>query len=213
MHKIWHNKYCHITHSWTQYTFHNLRDFHRTSEDYDQEQHRTTDTFDAAKISWVDMIISPFWPKNLVAHTMLTFYFSDDKKITLSVEAQLDQGNEYNFWKATFRGYYNLFIWWTEEDHLGLRKMRKEHPIRYPLHLDNGNVEKLFIALIKHTNIVHAKHERYALLRNNCTSALRDTARKFFPLPRWHRTVMFAPWLPYFLKKKWAVKLTEKVRY
>lgn len=133
---------------------------------------------------------------------MLTFYFSDNKSVTLSVEAQLEQGKEYNFRKATFRGYYNLYIRGTEKDHLGLRKLRHEHPIRYPLHLDKVRLKEMFKAFIHHTNIVHEKHERYALLWNNCTSALWDTARKFFPLPRRHRTVMFAPWLPHFLKKK-----------
>gem|GEM_PF-3670228 len=37
------------------------------------------------------MIVSPFGPRNVIAHTMLTFYFSDSKSVSLSVEAQLDQ--------------------------------------------------------------------------------------------------------------------------
>ncbi len=70
------------------------------------------------------MIIAPFSWRNVLAHTMLTFHFSDKKKVTLSVEAQLNQGNEYNFWKATFLGYYNLYIWGSEQDHVGLRHVR-----------------------------------------------------------------------------------------
>lgn len=62
MHKIGDNKYCTITHTDTQYTFHNLRDFQRTHEDYQQEQHWITDTFDVSKIERVDLIISPFGP-------------------------------------------------------------------------------------------------------------------------------------------------------
>jgi len=213
MHKIGHNKYCHVTHEWTQYTFHNLRDFSWKHLDYTQEEHRITDTFDVSTLKGIDMIVSPFGPRNVIAHTMLTFYFSDSKSVSLSVEAQLDQWNDYNFWKATFRGYYNLYIRGTEKDHLWLRKLRKEHPIRYPLHLDNKSLQKLFVALVHNTNEAHTKHERYALLSNNCTSALWNTARKFFPLPRRHRTLLFAPWLPHFLKKKWALKLTEKTMY
>lgn len=213
MHKIWHNKYCHVTHKWTQYTFHNLRDFQRTHEDYNQVEHWTTDTFDVRDLRSMDMIVSPFWPKNVVAHTMLTFYFGEKKSLTLSVEAQLEQGKEYNFWKASFLGYHNLYIRGTEKDHLWLRKMRKEHPIRYPLHVDKLNIQKLFINLVHNTNTGHLKHERYALLWNNCTSALWNSARHYFPLPRWHWTLLFAPWLPHFLKKKWALKLTERKRY
>ncbi|MBP6911537.1 DUF4105 domain-containing protein [Patescibacteria group bacterium] len=113
-----------MTHEGTQYTFHHLREFSWTREDYTQEQHRTTDTFDVSKLVSVDMIIAPFSWRNVLAHTMLTFHFSDKKKVTLSVEAQLNQGNEYNFWKATFLGYYNLYIWGSEQDHVGLRHVR-----------------------------------------------------------------------------------------
>lgn len=102
MHKIGQNKYCHVTHEGTQYTFHNLRDFSRTKEDYSQEQNWITDTFDANKITHVDMLIVPFGMHKLLAHTMLVFHFSNKKQIALSVEAQLDQGNEYKFLKATF---------------------------------------------------------------------------------------------------------------
>lgn len=213
MHKIGHNKYCQVTHEGTLYTFHNLRDFRWTREDYTQEQHWVTDTFDVSALKSVDMIIAPFSWRHVLAHTMLTFHFTDKKQVTLSVEAQLEQGKEYGFWKATFLGYHNLYIWGTESDHVGLRHVRGESPFCYPLHLPKDRLENLFKQLVHKTNDSHAKHERYALLRNNCTSALWDSARHFFPLPRWHRTLLFAPRLPYFLKKKWALKLTERKKY
>lgn len=148
------------------------------------------------------MILVPFAWHNLVAHTILTFHFSDGKKVSLSVEAQLKEGRTYSFRKATFLGYRNLYIRATEADHLGLRRLRKDHPVRYPLHLPQSRLQGLFKELVEKTNEVAHTHERYALLRNNCTSALRDVARHYFPLPRRHRTLIFAPRLPYFLKKK-----------
>lgn len=213
MYKTWHNKCCYVTYEWNKYTFHNLRDFSRTDDESKQEEFWTIDTFHSKKIIGMDMIITPFSRHDVVAHTMLTFHFSDGKHITLSVEAQLKENESYEFRKAMFLWYHNLYIRWTESDHLGLRHLRGEHPIRYPLHLNNSKLEKLFVALVHKTNKVYTKQERYALLWNNCTSTLRNEARHFFPLPHWHRTLFFAPWLPFFLKKKWALKLTEKTIY
>lgn len=210
MHKIGQNKYCHITHEWTQYTFHHLRDFSWTKEDYSQEEHWITDTYDVSKITSIEMIIIPFGMHKLLAHTMLIFHFSDKRELGISVEAQLEQGKEYGMMKAIFLWYYNLYIWGTAKDLLWLRKIRKEKAYGYPLHLDTDKIQKLFVALTHKTNDAHKKHERYALLWNNCTSGLWNVARRFFSLPSRHWTLFLVPRIPYFLKKKWALKLTER---
>ena len=214
MHKIGHNKYCHITHSWTQYTFHNLRDFHRTRDDQEQEEHWTIDTFDINKLVGVDIDIVVFSRRGIVAHTMLHFHFSDEKEVVLSIEGQLNEGKQYSFFTAMWGWYRNLFIRWTPQDLYGIRHLRKE-PIRsYPLHLSQEVLVNLFKDCVYTTNRAYETPEKYTLINNNCTSALRKIARRHLTqLPRRHRSLLFAPWLPYFLKKKWALKLTEKKRY
>lgn len=110
MHKIGHNKYCHITHNGTQYTFHNLRDFRRTRDDQEQEEHRTIDTFDSDKLIGANIDIVVFSRHGMVAHTMLHFHFTDKKELVLSIEGQLNKGKQYDFFTALRGGYRNLFI-------------------------------------------------------------------------------------------------------
>lgn len=104
------HRHCHITHTGSLYTFENFRDFLRTSEDIDQLQTRTTETVDINKLIGLDMYICPFALRNMVGHTIISFSFSDGKKICLSVEAQIKLHKQYSIVHGLFFGYRSRFI-------------------------------------------------------------------------------------------------------
>ena len=168
--KSGYQKYSHITKQGSYYTFHNFRDFRRTSEGSDQKQNRREETIDLEKLTSLDMYICPFMFYNLIGHTILTFGFSDGKRVCLTVESELKIDEEYHIFKGIYPGYRIRYIRGTEKDFLNLRIFRHEQPYQYPVHLDTSNIKNLFIDMVRETNKAESKPEQYNLIFNNCTS-------------------------------------------
>ena len=156
------------------------------------------------------MYISPFALHNLIGHTILSFGFSNGKKICLTVESELKLHEEYNIFKGFFPGYRMRYIRGSETDILNLRIFRKEHLHGYPLHLNTSTIQKLFLDLVKKTNQAETQYIQYNILFNNCTSALRNTAKKHLSIPKRHYSLLFNAFLPKFLHKFGVVKVNEK---
>ncbi|HMT27536.1 MAG TPA: DUF4105 domain-containing protein [Candidatus Absconditabacterales bacterium] len=208
--RIGHNKISHIVQQGNQVQIENLRDFSWTVEDYGQKENWITEKYDSSLLQSVSLFVCPFGPFQLVAHTFLSFHFSDGKSLCVSVEIQAQQGESYNYFKAFLNGYRSIVIWGTERDIIGLRtNIRNEPVIRYPLHIRHSSIKKLFKNLIKNTNLVNENDTRYLVVRNNCTTAIWNIAREIFPLPRRHRSLFFSAYLPNYLGKLGIINLSE----
>ena len=194
-------QHCHISHKGDEYTFHNFRDFSRTREDSKQKQNWREEIVQLKKMVSLDMYISPFMLHDLIGHTAVTFGFSDGRRLCLSVEAELEENEEYNLLKGFLPGYRIRYIRGTEKDIMNLRIFRHEKVIRYPVHLSKEHITQFFLDLIEETNKAENKTEKYQLLFNNCTSGLRNTARKHFAIKRWHYGLVLNAFLPKFLHK------------
>jgi hypothetical protein len=201
---------CWISHKGNLYTFHNFRDFTRTSEGNDQKQNWIQETVDLKKLVWLDMFICPFMFKNRIAHTIVRFNFSDGKHTCLSVESQLNIWEEYNFLKQIIHGYRIRYLRWTDRDMLNLRTFRHEKAYEYPVHLNSTAIKNLFIDLIQETNSVESKRQKYNLFKNNCTTWLRKVARHHLQIPKWNYSLLFGWYLPKFLHDLGVIKLWEK---
>ncbi|HMT01585.1 MAG TPA: DUF4105 domain-containing protein, partial [Candidatus Absconditabacterales bacterium] len=119
--RIGHNKISHIVQQGNQVQIENLRDFSWTVEDYGQKENWITEKYDSSLLQSVSLFVCPFGPFQLVAHTFLSFHFSDGKSLCVSVEIQAQQGESYNYFKAFLNGYRSIVIWGTERDIIGLR--------------------------------------------------------------------------------------------
>jgi len=206
-------KFCQISQEWDFLKFHNLRDFRWTSEWIDQKQNRIEKIFELNKIKSLDLYISPFAFHNWIWHTILGFNFSDDKKIYLSVEWQLDIGEKYSFWKAIWPWYRIRYIRWTEKDIIWLRaEFWKEKIYKYPLHISIDMIKSLFLWFVWKTNESKNHTEHYGLIANNCTSSLWITAKQHLNMKKWHWGLVFNKFLPKFLNKLDILNLNEKER-
>lgn len=206
-----HQKFSRATQKWNTYTFHNLRDFSRTSEDNNQKQNWIRKDISINKINSLTMYINPFALNNMVGHTILCFGFSDWKEICLSVEWEQKIGKNYSFLRAFFFGYRVKYVRWTKKDTLNLRtKLRKDPIFGYPIHINNNQIKILLKDLIQETNASKNTYKKYTVFNNNCTSAVRNIARKHFPIPKRHYSLLLASFLPKFLEKLGVLDRKEK---
>lgn len=94
-----------------QYIFSHIRDFTRISEDEKQPQKWIDDVYDPRKIEKAYYLTESFGPWNLIAHTMISFHFTDGRELCISVEAPLRIGEEYSLLKAILGHYDIMYIW------------------------------------------------------------------------------------------------------
>ena len=132
-----------------------------------------------------DLYLDRFGRRNLAGHIILEFSFYSGEKLALSVEARLADGEEYSFWKAALLQYCVVAIWGTSEDILGLRKVRKNTLIHYPLRIKKQHLQLFFEKVLAKTEYVNARKVRYNLLLNNCTSLLWRVVSEAFGLDFW----------------------------
>ena len=193
------------------YTFKNIRDFSWSSEWQDQKQHWITETFHIDDIKKVYFLYAPFGPKNMIAHSMVSFHFADWRDICLSVEAPLYQWENYSLLKALFGSYDIMYIWGTQHDHVSLRtELRNESVQKYLLDISQKHAIELFVALIETTQKVVNKKTPYNLIWNNCMTSIWQIASTRFNLPRWNIALLFARFTPNFLHKLDLVNVKGK---
>jgi hypothetical protein len=118
------------------------------------------------------LYLDRFGWRNLAGHIILEFRFTSKEKLALSVEARLSDGEEYSFWKGLLLQYPIVAIWGTSEDILGLRKVRKDTLVHYPLRIQKRDLQLFFEKVLRATDYLNTHVVRYNLLLNNCTSLL-----------------------------------------
>lgn len=153
---------------------------YRNTDDFDVEYYQGK--YDLQKLEKVYLLTDPF--SKLAAHTMLSFEFSDGKKVALSVEIRREVGEVFDNIKGLFRGYELYFVWADEKDVIKLRtNHRNDNVYMYELDMAKENVQKLFIEAIKRTNKLKADPEFYNLIVNNCTTNIAKMLQIVYDKP------------------------------
>jgi hypothetical protein len=198
-------------------TIENVRDFtHRGRNDYDERWE--TRSYDIRELTGVDMAICPFlWGRGGLAHTFLTFGFSNGEHIAISVEARLEKGENYNFLLGLFRTYELIYIVGDERDILGLRTNGRGDPLYlYPLRVEPPLAQAIFVMMLTRANRLERRPEFYNTVTNCCASNMvRHIAQAFqgdYPIdPR----VLLPGYLDNFAAERGALRIDgplEEVR-
>ena len=82
-------------------TVHNIRNFKYTTEE-SYESSYYDEVYDLDKLSGIDFIATHWMGPN-VAHTFLSFSFSDDKHLAISIEARKEIGESYSMIRGFFK--------------------------------------------------------------------------------------------------------------
>ncbi len=156
-----------------QVVIHNIRNCdYRTETDYDV--HYYEKAFDTGQLRTVDLLLVT-WGSPDIAHTMVSFGFTNGTYVCFSIETRKEQGEEYSALKGFFRQFELTYVIADEQDLVRLRtNYRKgEEVCLYRLQATPEQARKLFFDYLHRANELREHAEWYNALTDNCTTAIR----------------------------------------
>jgi len=153
-------------------TVHNIRNFdYRSETDYTPAYYDKT--FDLEKLRSVD-ILSSYWMGPAIAHAFVSFGFSGDDYLTVSIEVRKPRGEAYSTLKGLFRQYELVYVVADERDAIRLRTNYRRDPPEdvyiYRANASSWDVRRLFKEYMERINALRTQPEFYNTLTTNCTT-------------------------------------------
>jgi hypothetical protein len=152
-------------------TLRNVRSFaYRSATDYTENW--TDRTVDLSQLEALDLI-AVYWMGDAIAHTMLSFVFTDTEPVTISIETRKEQGEDYSTLAGFFRRYELYYVVGDERDLIGLRTTYRQPPedvYLYRVHAPQENIRRLFLEYLAKINQLHEQPEFYNTATTNCTT-------------------------------------------
>ncbi len=130
-----------------------------------------TRRFDLDRLNTVEFVVVHFAGWQGMAHTFLTFGFSDGRHVAISVEARRERDETYSPLKGLYRNFEILYVVGDESDLVGLRVDVQRHPVRlYRIRAEGQQIRDLFVSMLQRANRLAVNPEFYNTLTNTCTS-------------------------------------------
>ena len=181
-------------------TLTNIRNFDWQTEE-DATEHWDTRTIDLSKLSGVD-VTNSYWMGPLIAHTLVSFRFEDDRPLAFSFEIRKEDGESFSALAGFFRRYELSLIAAEERDIIYTRSnARGEQVYLFPIsNLQQHEVRSLFESYLTAADDLNAKPAWYNTLISNCTNIIFYMARIVSGdrLP-WDYRIWVSGWLPNYL--------------
>jgi len=159
--------------SGNQVVIHNIRncDYH-TETNFTVQHYDRTFNLDALRT--VDLYLVT-WGSPDIAHTMISFGFTNGEYVCFSIETRKEKGEDYSAVKGLFRQFELTYIIADERDVVRLRtNYRKgEEACLYRLQMTPEQGRKLFLDYLRRANALHEHAAWYNALTDNCTIAIR----------------------------------------
>ncbi len=163
-------------------TLHNVRNtrYPETGEPYDAVWE--TRQYDLRKVKRLWFLIASFSRFEVVAHTFLSFEFSDGQFVALSVEARPERGRDYNLVEGTLRHFELSYVFGDERDLILRRTLYQDTEVYlYPLVTPPEEVRSLLVRMVERANDIRDHARFYNSVTENCTSVLREHANEVRP--------------------------------
>ena len=181
-------------------TLTNVRNFDWHTED-DATARWETRTIDMSKLSGVD-VANSYWMGPLIAHTLVSFRFEEDRPLAFSFEIRKEKGESFSALAGFFRRYELSLIAAEERDIIYTRtNVRGEQVYLLPIsHLQQHEVQELFESYLTAADDLNAQPAWYNTLTSNCTNIIFYMARVISGdrLP-WDYRIWVSGWLPNYL--------------
>ena len=182
-------------------TLTNVRNFDWYSGDKEATERWETRTIDMSKLSGVD-IVNSYWMGPLIAHTLVSFRFEDDRPLSLSLEIRKEEDEKFSALAGFFRRFELSLIASEERDIIYTRSnARGEQVYLFPVsHLHQSEVKALFESYLEVADDLNDKPAWYNTLTSNCTNIIFYMARIISDdrLP-WDYRIWVSGWLPNYL--------------
>lgn len=152
-------------------TIENIRDFrYRTEDDFDEAW--VTRSYDLAKLEKLEVFFC-YWGPTDIAHTMMSFGFSDGEQLALSVEVRKEADETYSPIASFFKKFELIYIFGDERDLVALRSnYRNEDVYLFPSPLPPEKVRLLLLDILARTNSLADEPKFYGTIEDNCTTSL-----------------------------------------
>lgn len=161
-------------------TIHNVRDFtYRSETDFTESWE--TRSYDLSKLNGLDMYFS-HWGAPAIAHTIMSWDFSDGQHIAISIETRKIIGQQYSAVAGFFRQYPIYYVAADERDVVGLRtNFRGENVWLYRLNVPAENARLLLLDYLQSMNELVDRPEWYNAFSDNCTTSIQRHVRHLNP--------------------------------
>jgi hypothetical protein len=167
----------------------NFRSF-SYSKSGDQIPHFEERVFDLTELQSIDYFLS-HWAGPWMAHTLVSFGFSDGKFLCVSVEARRQRWQTYSPLRGLFRCYELMFVFGDERDIVRLRtNVRREQVYMYRLRMPPENVRRLLLDYVTRLGRLAEKPEWYNSIFSNCTTNLFYNRRAKVPACLRHKILL-----------------------
>ena len=131
------------------------------------------ETYDLEKLETLYYIIEPFSDYDWPAHTMLSFWFSDWKYVTISAEIRKEKWESFSPLMWILNQYEMVYIVWDENDLVKLRANYRKDVVRmYPIKTDKEKIVQLFQTALHRADKLTKEPEFYNTLWNTCTTSI-----------------------------------------
>jgi len=191
-------------------TVHNVRNFEwRSRTDYDPRWE--TRTYDLSKLQSVDMALS-YWGRPAIAHTMVSFGFSDGQYVIFSVEIRRKQGDKFSEIGGFFRQYELAVLASTEQDSLRVRtNVRGEEGYLYRIQMPPDAARALFLSYLDTANQLRDHPRFYNTVTANCTTIIYQLAKQIVPGLPLDRRLLLSGYLPEYMYELDALSGADSV--
>lgn len=153
-------------------TLHNVRNFDYRSET-DFTERWETRTYDLAKLARLDLFMS-YWGSPAIAHTIMSWAFSDGQHLAVSIETRKEEGETYSPVAGFFKQFELYYVVADERDVVRLRtNYRGEEVHLYPLRTPLERARKVLLDYVARMNALVSRPVWYDAATQNCTTTIR----------------------------------------
>lgn len=152
----------------------NVRNFsYENTTSYNESWINVTLNLSQMKSAW--FMVERFDAFDGLAHTLVSFEFSDGQYIAVSAEIRKEKGESYSPTKGLLRQYELMYVIATEEDVIKLRTNYRKDPVwLYPIKTTPEKAQQVFTNMLLRANGLAEKPEFYNTLTNTCTTNIRE---------------------------------------
>ncbi|WP_445116596.1 Lnb N-terminal periplasmic domain-containing protein [Acinetobacter sp. WZC-1] len=180
-------------------TLHNIRNFTWYSEDQ-SDPHWDSRTYNLNHIRGINIITS-YWMGPQIAHTLVSFDFTDQRPLVFSIEVRKEKTEGFSAIGGFFRQFELSLIAADEKDIIYTRSnVRGEQVYFFPINMPKAEMQALFLEYLKKSDELRAQPRWYNTLTSNCTTLVFDMIQAIDPhkLPRDYR-LLASGYLPNYL--------------
>jgi hypothetical protein len=185
----------------------NVRNFDWRSPTDAVERWETRE-YDLSRLESLDFVLT-WWASPAIAHTMLSFGFSDGEHIVFSLGIRPEDGEAYSSTAGFFKKYELILTGADERDAIRLRTSVQtgNRVVLYRYSGDRAMIEDLFREYLNLANDLSERPRFYRTILDNCTTVVWRLADRLTPgLPIDYRVIL-SGYLPGFLYDRGALDM------